>query len=77
MARRRHEPDDGQEGRSDGPAGLPRFRMMAGNRKTDFLSGFETTIRLKEQLDHQVGFTHHKAETNESELSIFTASLKR
>ena len=55
FARRGHEPDDGQEGCSDGPRRLPRFGVMARNGQTNLFSLLKPAVG---RHDDDVGRFH-------------------
>ena len=42
-----HEGDDGQQGRSDGPRGLPGLGVVAGYGQADLLTNLKPAIRLQ------------------------------
>ena len=42
-----HEGDDGQQGRPDGPAGLPGLGVVAGYGQADLLTNLKPAIRLQ------------------------------
>ena len=46
LSRVGHEPDDGQQGGADGPAGLPGLRVVTRDGQADLLAHLEATIRL-------------------------------
>ena len=47
MALGGHEADDGEEGGADGPGGLPRLRVVAGDGQADLLVRLEAAVRLR------------------------------
>ena len=47
LARGGHEGDNGEQRRPDGPGGLPRLRVVAGDGQADFLADLKPSIRLK------------------------------
>ena len=42
-----HEADDGEEGGADGPGGLPRLGMVAGDGEAYLLVRLEAAVRLR------------------------------
>ena len=42
-----HEADDGEEGGADGPGGLPRLGVVAGDREAYLLVRLEAAVRLR------------------------------
>ena len=46
LTRARHEPDDGEEDSSDGPARLPGLLVVARHREADLLTDLKSPVRL-------------------------------
>ena len=42
-----HEGDDGEQGRPDGPGGLPGLGVVAGDGQTNLLTNLEPSVGLK------------------------------
>ena len=47
MALGGHEADDGEEGGADGPGGLPRLGVVAGDGEAYLLVRLEAAVRLR------------------------------